>query len=201
MVIDWLTVNYIEVFGAVTGLLYIWFSVRQNILLWPVGIVSSAVYIWIFLVAKLYADMSLQVYYLIMSIYGWYFWIKGRKNEENDQILVSKTSNILRVNLSLITIGLWILMFFILKKFTDSNVPVADSLVTALSITATWMLTKKKLEQWLVWILVNIMSVALFFYKELYATVFLYIILGIMAYVGYIRWKKDLIHEKLGQNR
>ncbi len=74
---DWLSNNYIEIFGAVTGILYVIFEIRQNLWLWPVGIITSAVYIWVFFTGKLYADMSLQGYYLVISILGWYWWIRG----------------------------------------------------------------------------------------------------------------------------
>ena len=76
-VINWLTDNYIEVFGALTGIIFVFLEIRQNLWLWPVGIITSAVYIWVFLTGKLYADMSLQVYYLVISILGWYWWVKG----------------------------------------------------------------------------------------------------------------------------
>ena len=78
---DWLTDNYIEVFGAVTGIIYVFLEIRQNLWLWPVGIITSAVYIWIFFTGKLYADMSLQVYYLVISILGWYWWVKGGRRK------------------------------------------------------------------------------------------------------------------------
>ncbi|MBK9390985.1 MAG: nicotinamide mononucleotide transporter, partial [Bacteroidetes bacterium] len=76
-VIDWISANYIEIFGAITGILYVFLEIRQNLWLWPVGIITSAVYIWIFFTGKLYADMSLQGYYLIISVIGWYWWVKG----------------------------------------------------------------------------------------------------------------------------
>ena len=77
VVTDWITDNYIELFGAVTGIIFVFFEIRQNIWLWPVGIMTSAVYIWVFFTGKLYADMSLQGYYLVISILGWYWWVRG----------------------------------------------------------------------------------------------------------------------------
>jgi len=79
--IDWLSDNYIEIFGAVAGILYVILEIRQNIWLWPVGIATSAVYIWIFFTSKFYADMSLQGYYLVISILGWYWWIRGARHQ------------------------------------------------------------------------------------------------------------------------
>src|SRR5664279_3346784 len=74
---DWISNNYIEIFGAVTGIIYVFLEIRQTIWLWPIGILTSAVYIWVFFTSKIYADMSLQVYYLAISILGWYWWVKG----------------------------------------------------------------------------------------------------------------------------
>src|SRR4030042_4148194 len=98
--IDWLSDNYIEIFGAVAGILYVIFEIRQNIWLWPVGIATSAVYIWIFFTSKFYADMSLQGYYLVISILGWYWWIRRMnrrggeeergRNNENERLSVSR---------------------------------------------------------------------------------------------------------------
>ena len=78
MIINWLSDNFIEIFGAVTGILYVVLEIRQNILLWPIGIITSGVYIWVFFTGKFYADMSLQGYYLAISILGWYWWMRGR---------------------------------------------------------------------------------------------------------------------------
>lgn len=94
MISVWLQDNYIEVFGALTGILYVFLEIRQTIWLWPVGIVTSAVYIWVFFTGKLYADMSLQVYYLVISCLGWYWWTKGRNGKsgarENEDLPVTR---------------------------------------------------------------------------------------------------------------
>jgi nicotinamide mononucleotide transporter len=85
MLFTWITNNYIEIFGAVTGILYVLLEIRQTIWLWPVGIITSAVYIWVFFTGKLYADMSLQIYYLVISILGWYWWAQGKGNNETGE--------------------------------------------------------------------------------------------------------------------
>ena len=83
---DWITNNYIEIFGAITGIIYVFLEIRQNIWLWPVGIITSGVYIWIFFTGKLYADMSLQGYYLVISILGWYWWVKKRSGRVGEGV-------------------------------------------------------------------------------------------------------------------
>ena len=101
--LEWLLSNKIELLGAILGIIYIFFSIRQNILTWPTGLLTSALYIIVFFQSKLYADMSLQVYYVVISIYGWYFWIKGKKTGDNSSVTVRKTSKRLWVWLILIS--------------------------------------------------------------------------------------------------
>ncbi len=192
---EWLLHNKIELLGAILGILYIFFSIRQSILTWPIGLLTSILYTVVFFQSKFYADMGLQVYYVIISIYGWYFWIKGTngKNNKNEASLpVRKLSNSLLIKLIFASIIIYIILVIILLNFTDSDVPYMDSLTTALSIVATWMLAKKYIEQWLVWVFVDALSSGLYIYKSLWPTVVLFIIYTIMAALGYMEWKKDL---------
>lgn len=194
--IKWLSGNYIELLGAILGFAYIFFSIRQNILTWPVGLLASALYIWVFFDSKLYADMGLQVYYVAISIYGWYEWLWGNSSKESEPLKVSRLTGRLGFILSLVSVVLFLLMWYILKNFTDSTVPVADSLATSLSIVATWMLARKILEHWLVWIFVDAFSIGLFWYKDLHPTVILFAVYTIMAVIGFIEWQKEFIKEK-----
>jgi nicotinamide mononucleotide transporter len=189
--IKWLSGNYIELLGAILGFAYIFFSIRQSILTWPVGLLTSLLYVWVFLVSKLYADMGLQMYYVAISIYGWYVWLRGNQANHSEPIKVSRLSLKLGFKLAIISLIIFFLIWYILVNYTDSNVPVADSLATALSIVATWMLARKILEHWLVWIFVDAFSIGLFWYKELYPTVILFGVYTVMAYIGFIEWKKE----------
>jgi nicotinamide mononucleotide transporter len=197
---DWLTDNYIEVFGAVTGIIYVFLEIRQNLWLWPVGIITSAVYIWIFFTGKLYADMSLQVYYLVISILGWYWWMRrrngregeGERGRKSERLGVSRLKLKTGVILTAIFIALYTVMWFILNRFTDSPVPEVDSFITSLSIIATWMLARKIYEHWYLWIVVNTVASVLFFSRGLYPTLMLYIIYGIMSFTGLRAWKKTI---------
>jgi nicotinamide mononucleotide transporter len=198
---NWLSNNYIEIFGAITGILYVVFEIRQNIWLWPVGIITSGVYIWVFFTGKLYADMSLQGYYLAVSILGWYWWVKGTghrakgtgegKNEDG-KLNVTRLSMMNGIILASVFIVLYFVMWLVLSRFTDSPVPVWDSFITSLSIIATWMLAKKIYEQWYLWIIVNAASIILFLVKGLYPTVILYIVYCAMSFVGLREWGKSL---------
>jgi nicotinamide mononucleotide transporter len=195
LIIKWLSGNYIELLGAILGIVYIFFSIRQSIFTWPVGLLTSILYVWVFFISKLYADMGLQVYYVVISIYGWYEWLRGSQSNHTEPIKVSRLSMKLGIILSLVSLFLFILIWFILKNYTDSPVPMADALATALSIVATWMLARKILEHWLVWIFVDAFSICLFWYKDLLPTVILFVVYTIMAYIGYREWKRESPHQ------
>jgi nicotinamide mononucleotide transporter len=192
----WMWENKIELLGALLGLLYIFFSIKQHILTWPTGLFTSVLYIVVFFQSGFYADMGLQVYYVFISIYGWYFWLKGgKKNSVGHQkkLPARKTPKNLLIHLLLTTIVIYSGILFILLNYTNSAVPYMDSLTTALSITATWMLAKKYIEHWIIWIFVDLFSAGLYVYKELWPTVILFLVYTVMAVLGYLEWKKDIL--------
>ena len=198
--IRWLNASYIEVLGALLGLAYIFLSVRQNILTWPVGLLTSALYVYVFYASKFYADMALQVYYVLVSIYGWYYWLKGNPAGQGKVAAVPVERTPLRywVPILALSVALFLLIAFVLKDYTDSPIPVWDALTTALSIVATWMLARKYLENWLLWIFIDLLSAVLYGVKNLWPTVVLFIVYTIMAVQGYFSWKKDLIIRQAG---
>jgi nicotinamide mononucleotide transporter len=209
----WLSNNYIEIFGAVTGIVYVLLEIRQTIWLWPVGIITSAVYIWVFFTGKIYADMSLQVYYLIISVLGWYWWTKGsghraqgaglnREREkggkgegETGELKVTRLKLKTGLILTVIFVILYLAMWLVLTRLTDSPVPVRDAFITSLSIIATWMLARKIYEHWYLWIVVNFVSAILFLTRGLYPTVILYLVYGIMSFAGLVEWKKTITNK------
>jgi nicotinamide mononucleotide transporter len=192
---NWLLNNYIEVLGAATGLIYLYLEIKQNIWLWPLGIVTSAFYIFVFFTSKFYADMGLQLYYLIISIYGWWHWLYGGNTSNKKELPVTKTSSELWIYLLLASFVLFGLMVIVLKNYTDSPVPVGDAFVTALSITATWMLARKLIEHWWIWVVVNLVSLGLFIWKDLYPTSILFFFYFTLAVVGYYKWKKEMLRQ------
>jgi nicotinamide mononucleotide transporter len=199
MLIDWLADNYIEVLGAIAGIVYIFLEIRVNIWLWPVGIITSAAYVWVFFNGKLYADMSLQVYYIIISIFGWVWWVKGT-SRNNEKLQITDLKMKTGILLALIFIVLFAAIWATLRYCTDSPVPVWDAFITSLSAIATWMLARKILQHWLLWIVVNIAAIALFITRGLYPTAFLYVIYGIMAFVGLKEWTRTMEKLKLNEN-
>jgi nicotinamide mononucleotide transporter len=189
--VNYIKENWIELVGAVLSFIYLFYSIRQKIGLWIFGFLSSALYVVVFFQSKLYADMTLQFYYLGISVYGWVNWKREKKEEDAEvDIVLLKQSFVLPLFIVLLLIfGGY---YWVLLRFTDSPFPIGDSFITALSIVGTWMLAKKMLENWLVWILANGLSIGLFLYKGLYPTVLLFGVYTVMSVVGYLEWKKKI---------
>lgn len=189
---EFLRANWIELVGTILSLVYLYLSVKQHIGLWLFGFLSSAFYIVIFLESGFYADMTLQVYYLVVSIYGYWHWRWGKRVTETHELPVEHVSARQIPYLLGVTVLIWVAYYIVLRYLTDSEVPVCDSLTTALSIVATWMLARKILEHWLIWVFVDAFSALLYVYKGLYITLVLYVIYTIMAIVGYFQWRSTL---------
>ena len=185
----------IEIIGAVIGLTYLFLEYKANVWLWPVGILMSLFYVVIFFHGKFYADAAIYLYYIGANAYGLIQWTQSRKQtiEENGQATELAITHvpIKRIlPLVAITLILWMVLYGILKTVTDSPVPIGDAFTTAVSIVAMWMLAQKYLEQWLLWIVVIIVSTNLYFWKGLYPTGILFIVYVIVAVLGYMKWKK-----------
>lgn len=175
--------------GVFTGILCVWLAAKNNIWSWPIAIVSVLIYIFIFLESKLYADMGLQFYFFAMNIYGWYYWSKQRNNPEQTRpiSLISRREILLSiVGVIVFTLALG----FLLHKNTDASFPFLDSFCTACSLIAQVFLARKVLQNWLIWIFVDIIYVSMYFSKELYATGLMYALYIFIAAMGYRDWRK-----------
>lgn len=192
---DWAIRNWVELLGTIFGIAYVFLSIKQNILTWLLGLLTSILYIYVFFVTKFYADMALQGYYVWVSIYGWYLWTKGKQTESGRRGLsVIRLNKKLMLVLLIISVFLWVVIYFILKHFTDSPVPVGDAFTTALSIVATWMLARKIIEHWLIWVVVDFVSLVLYIYKGLYPTSLMFVVYTLAAIWGFYEWRKDLLN-------
>ena len=180
----------VEIIAAVLGATSVWLSVRQNIWSWPTGIANVALYFFVFHDAKLYADMGLQVVYAVLSVYGWYQWLYGGAGHTT--LRVSRTSPVLGLVLAGIAIAGTVLLGTLLYRGTDASLPYLDSLLTSTSLVAQWMMTRKLLENWAVWIGVDVLYVGMFIYKELYVTAVLYAVFLGLATKGWTDWKRSL---------
>lgn len=192
MFLTYLQNNWIEIVGAILSLIYLYLSIKQKISLWIFGFLCSAMYVVVFYQSKFYADMTLQFYYLAVSVYGWINWKLG-KQQTGHEIPVIRTSKRMSVYLGLVIVFVFGLYYLVLVRFTDSPIPIGDSFTTALSVVATWMLARKMLENWLLWIIADSLLVGLFIYKGLFPTAILFIIYTLMAVLGYWQWKKTMV--------
>lgn len=186
--------DYLELTGTIVGLIYLWLEYKASIYLWAASIVMPAIYIFVYYKAGLYADFGINIYFLLASIYGWIAWKYGRNGQKKN--VNDNSRGIRRIDCQTLAgaAAVFVICFaaiaIILREFTDSNVPYLDSFTTALSIIALWMLSRKYLEQWLAWILVDVVSAGLYIYKELYLTAGLYALYSAIAFMGYLNWKK-----------
>ena len=191
VVIAYLQANWIELAGSVLSIIYLYLSIKQRVSLWIFGFLCSLLYAIVFFQSKFYADMSLQFYYLGVSVLGWISW-KAGKPENRKELPVKRTTRLSGAIILVIALVLYFLYYFILSEYTDSPLPKADAFTTALSIVATWMLARKMIEHWWLWIIVDSVSAGLYFYRALYPTAILFVIYTIMAIIGYLQWKKSL---------
>ena len=178
----------LEWIGAVTGIYCVYLAAKQNIWNWPVAIISVIAYTIVFYKSMLYGDAGLQIYFLGTSVYGWYFWIKKKENNEKPVTSLSAKEYVLVIIATLI---LSLLLGLFLKNFTPTNVPYIDGFCTAVSFIAQILMTRKILQNWALWIFVDICYVPLYIYKDLYVTAILYLILLVLAWLGHVDWQKE----------
>lgn len=200
-IFDWVFSQYngvdtylivLELLGVVFGFLSVWYSKQENILVYPTGIISTAIFVYILWVFGLLGDMLINVYYFSMSIYGWYYWT--RKDDNNQEVPVTQTTkkeHLWCVVIFLLTILFIVVVYVVNDKFNHWTAYV-DTLTTAIFFVGMWLMAKKKLENWVYWIVGDIISVPLYFYKGLIFTSFQYLLFTIIAIYGYQAWKKSL---------
>lgn len=181
----------LEFLGLVFGLLAVYFLIVENIWTWPTGLTYVFISFVIFWKAKLYADFGLHIVFLILNVYGWYYWVYGKKQNEVE-LPVTLTSRKLLIALSLISfIGIF-LMGALLNTYTDASLPYWDSATTMLSFVGMWLTARKKLENWHFWFVVDVLATGIYIYKGIYFYAILYLIYVGMAVSGYLIWKKSM---------
>lgn len=180
----------LEIIGTLVGLLYLWLEYRASIYLWAASIVMPAIYIFVYYDAGLYADFGINIYYLGAALYGWTVWKYSNKADTQAELPITHipARSILKASLAFAIA--FVAIAWLLIHHTDSNVPWCDAFTTALSIIGMWMLARKYVEQWWVWMVVDIVCVGLYIYKELHFTAALYALYAIVALFGWMNWKK-----------
>ncbi|MGN1375600.1 MAG: nicotinamide riboside transporter PnuC [Prevotella sp.] len=182
----------LDITATIVGLVYIWLEYRASIYLWVVGIIMPIIDTFLYYKAGLYADFGMAVYYTLAAIYGFSVWKFGKKKGQDakEELLIThfKRSQILPATFAFLIA--WLVIYEILILFTNSNVPITDSFANALSFIGLWALARKYLEQWIIWIIVDIVLSALYIYKGIPFKAGLYALFVIIAIAGYYKWKK-----------
>lgn len=180
----------IELLGFLTGAACVALLVRQNIWNWPIGIANNLLFIALFFRAGLYADVGLQGFYIAISLYGWWSW--GHGGRDHGALRVGRIPAAAALSLTASVALATAVLAWLLRRYTNSTVPVFDSLITALSLAAQFMMTRKWIENWAVWIAANCLSIGLLIYKGLYVTSGLYGVYQVLCVMGLVAWRRTL---------
>ena len=196
--------SILEYIAVLAGIASVWFSRKENIWVYPVGLVSTIIYVYLSFVSQLIGEASVNIYYSILSIYGWVLW--ARKDEQKQHMLhISFSTKKEWIQQLLFAVTLYIVIFlaliFLKKYFYPNVIPWGDAFASATAYTGMWLMAKKKVESWYWWIATNIASIPLYFVKGLVVTSVYYFILLIMAFWGLTEWKRRATNKKLSNLR
>jgi nicotinamide mononucleotide transporter len=183
-------VSPLEAVGVAFGLASVWLSAREKIASWPTAIVNVAIFFVLFWEAKLYADSVLQLFYLSLSVYGWWAWLHGGAHRTS--LRVTKATRAAWMVGVPVTVAFGTALGFVLRRYTDSPVPFLDAMLTSTSLYAQWMMTRKILENWIIWIVADIVYVPMFISRGLPLTAVQYAVFLVLAWVGFAGWRKSL---------
>jgi len=188
--------EYIAVF---TGIASVWYYKKENILVYPIGLINTIIYIYLSVKGHLFGEASVNFYYTVMSIYGWILWSK--KDQQEHHVVIITTSSIKEwIYQLLFFAAFYIIIFYALayikNSFAPGAIPWADAFASATAYTGMWMMAKKKLESWVWWIVTNSASIPLYFVKGFVFTSIYYLVLLMMAVAGLIEWKKRVVKNK-----
>jgi nicotinamide mononucleotide transporter len=192
--ITFLAGHWLDIVTTVLGLAYILLEYRASIWMWAVGFAMQALGIVLYYQKGLYADCGMEFYYLAMTVYGYWKWIHGTASKE--ALPIRHFPRKLVFPWIVIIAVVWGLIYWLLITFTNSNVPLADSFTTALSIVGIWALAHKYLEQWFIWIAVDAVTCVLYFYKDIPFKASLYAIYVVIAIMGWWKWRKMMKYDK-----
>lgn len=183
----------IEIFGLIVGLIYLWYEYHANARVWLVSVIMPLISMWLYYRKGLYADFAINIYYVVIAIYGYAIWTLKRESRTNDnvkKVVITDASFYILSGCVAACLALWYGIWYVLVNYTNSNVPVADAFTTALSIVALWMMARKYTQQWLAWMIVDAVSVGLYIYKGIYFYASLYAIYTVIAWFGYVKWRR-----------
>ncbi len=180
----------LEWIAAIAGAVSVFLSARQNIWSWPTAIVNVSLYSYIFYRAGLYSDMGLQGVYLTLSVYGWYHWLRG--GEGHTTLKVSRARRRVWLASAAFALVFWVALWQLTARLPGVSLPWLDSGLTTLSLVAQWRMTRKIVENWILWIVADVVYVPMYLYKQLYVTAGLYAVFLVLAIVGLVQWRRSL---------
>jgi nicotinamide mononucleotide transporter len=185
-----LDTSWLEVLAVIFGILSVWFARKENIWVYPTGIVNVLIYVYLCFFAGLYGDMAINVFYFFMSVFGWYNW--SRRVDNKNHLPISTLSVKQWLFYILLIVVAFGIIYYVLSDFTDSTVPLFDSFTTSLFIAGMWLMAIKKIENWLLWILGDVLVIPMFAIKGLAFTSVQYIVFLVLAIMAYIEWRKRI---------
>ena len=189
--------NWVEIVAVAFGLVSVYLASRQRIASWPTAIVNVGIFFVLFWRARLYADSVLQLVYLALSVYGWWAWLHG--GAAHERLRVSRATRRLWLAGTPVVLAAGIALGAALDRYTDSPVPYFDALLTSASLAAQWMMTRKILENWLVWIVADIVYVPMFVFRGLPFTAGQYLVFLVLAVIGYVGWRRSWAADRLAE--
>jgi len=190
-----LDTSWLEVVAVIFGILSVWFARKENIWVYPTGIVNVLVYVYLCFYAGLYADMAINAFYFVMSVFGWYNW--SRRDASLHHVPITTLSLKQWLLYILVIIVSYSVIYYVLSNFTDSTLPKFDSFTTSLFIVGMWLMAIKKIENWLLWILGDVLVIPMFAIKGLAFTSVQYIVFLVLAITGYIEWRKRILIKEI----
>jgi len=204
---DFLAAHWLDITTTILGLAYILLEYRASLWMWAVGFMMQSLGIVLYYQKGLYADCGMEFYYLSITIYGYCKWVgigtKPSYSEKHREALpIRHIPRGIALRWSLIMMAAWATIYWLLVTFTNSTVPLADSFTTALSLIGIWALAHKYLEQWLIWIAVDVVTCILYWHKDIPFKASLYALYVVIAIAGYMKWKREAHHSRInsGQN-
>jgi nicotinamide mononucleotide transporter len=180
----------IEILATLFSTLGVWLAAKNKLMTWPLGMIGVAFLGYLFFQSQLFAEAGLQVFYLGMSLYGWWQWLRlGHHAQSNHYYNIPKIKFTIAV---LIWIFSTVLLGYSLQNQTSTDLPYPDAAMACAGLIITWMMAQKYIQHWLCWIMIDLSNIGIFIYKELYITAVLYFIFAILAVYGYMNWKKTM---------
>lgn len=190
IVFDYLSENYLEIIAAIAGITGVFLTAKEIIWCWPVALINVVLSAIVFYQSRLYQDAILQIFYFVMTIYGFYFWLKGGKENTAPPI------RHITFSLSIVLLSIGIIFTFLsgwfFEHYTDASLPYLDATTTVWGIIGTFLMARKMIENWWLWIVIDLLCTGIYIYKHLFVFSFLYFFFTILAVYGLIEWQKKI---------